>query len=349
MLGTDERALRVVWTIFLFGLLLAIVYFIRETLILFAAAIFFAYMLAPVVNLAGQFMPKRRNLAIAVVYIIFVALLVTAGTELVSNIAEQATSLATRLPKLLGSGALTKFPLPAFLEPIRAKIILAANKEAVNIETSVVPFVQEAGSRILSGLGAIAPLILIPILGFFLLKDGAQIRSSLIGSVDDGHDRTMLEEILDDTHVLLSRYIRALVLLSIASFVAWIAFLTAMGYPYQLLLAGLAGILEFIPVVGPAISLVITLIVCAVTGSGGLLWVFIFWICFRLVQDYVLNPYLMSSGVELHPLLVLFGVLAGERIGGVPGMFFSVPVLAILRAVFVRLRQSRARKSFSSV
>jgi predicted PurR-regulated permease PerM len=50
----------------------------------------------------------------------------------------------------------------------------------------------------------------------------------------------------------------------------------------------------------------------------------------------------MSKGVQLNPMLVLFGVLAGEQIGGVLGMFLSVPLLAILRVVFVRLRRVRA-------
>jgi predicted PurR-regulated permease PerM len=117
-----------------------------------------------------------------------------------------------------------------------------------------------------------------------------------------------------------------------------------MQYRYELLLAGMAGALEFIPVLGPAAAGVIMLVVCAVTGSGGLLWIVVFWASFRVFQDYVLSPYLMSAGVEVHPLLVLLGVLAGERIGGVPGMFFSVPVIAILKAVYVRLKMEHARK-----
>jgi predicted PurR-regulated permease PerM len=60
-------------------------------------------------------------------------------------------------------------------------------------------------------------------------------------------------------------------------------------------------------------------------------------VVYRIFQDYVLNPYLMSAGVEIHPLLVLFGVLAGEEIAGVPGMFFSVPLIAALRVILVRL------------
>ncbi len=55
----------------------------------------------------------------------------------------------------------------------------------------------------------------------------------------------------------------------------------------------------------------------------------IFWFLYRGVQDYILSPHLMGRGVEIHPLVVLFGVLAGEQLAGVPGMFFSVPVIAI--------------------
>ena len=67
----------------------------------------------------------------------------------------------------------------------------------------------------------------------------------------------------------------------------------------------------------------------------------VFLIVYRLFQDYVLSPYLLSSGVELHPLLVLFGVLAGEQVAGIPGMFFSVPVIAALRIIVVRMMRTQ--------
>jgi predicted PurR-regulated permease PerM len=77
------------------------------------------------------------------------------------------------------------------------------------------------------------------------------------------------------------------------------------------------------------------------------LWVVIFWGCYRVFADYVLSPYLMSSGVELHPLLVLFAVFAGERVAGIPGMFFSIPVIAILRVLYINLKTSYTRRRFS--
>jgi len=348
MLGMDERALRIVWTIFLFALVLALVYYIRDTLLVFAIAIFFAYMLSPIVSLIERFIPKRRTLALAIVYILLLGALTGIGFAVIPTIAEEATSLVTRLPSLLTSGNLTKFPLPLWLEPMRAQLIAALNREATSLEASVVPFIQQTGTRILSGLGYILPIILVPILAFFFLKDGRDIRTSLIGAVEDGHDRTTVELILDDVHEVLRHYIRALVLLAIASFASWVVFLSVMRYPYELLLAGVAGALEFIPIFGPAAALAIMLIVTAVTGSGGLLWIVLFWGCYRVFQDYILNPYLMSAGVEIHALLVLFGVLAGEQIAGIPGMFFSIPVIAILKVIYAHLRASYARKQLSA-
>jgi predicted PurR-regulated permease PerM len=340
MLGIDERALRIVWTVFLFGMLVALVYFLRDTLMVFALAIFFAYMLSPIVGLVERFLPKRRNIALAVVYSLLVGLIVLAGIELVPEIGAQASSLLTSLPSLLNGEKLASLPLPGFLKPFQSQGIAAIASYTSDLRAHVLPLIQQAGRGILSGLGALLPAILIPILAFFFLKDAASIRVNLIGSVRDGHDRGLMEQVLEDVHVVLTNYIRSLVLLSIAAFVGWVAFLTLMRYPYPLLLASCAAVGEFIPVIGPASALAIMLGVTLATGSGGVLWLILFWILYRMFADYVLNPYLMSSGIELHPLLILLGVLAGETLAGVPGMFFSIPVIAIVRVIYLNLRRA---------
>jgi len=91
------------------------------------------------------------------------------------------------------------------------------------------------------------------------------------------------------------------------------------GVPYPLLLAGAAAALEFIPAVGPFVGGVIIMVVAATGGYPHLLWIVAFLVIYRIFQDYVLNPYLLSSSIEVHPMLVLFGVLAGEQLAGIPG------------------------------
>ena len=85
-----------------------------------------------------------------------------------------------------------------------------------------------------------------------------------------------------------------------------------------------------------------------VAGVGGahVLAVLIFLLIYRMMQDYVLSPHLMGSGVELHPLLVLFGVFAGAEIAGIAGTFLSVPVLALVRILYLRLRKSQLRRAW---
>ena len=111
------------------------------------------------------------------------------------------------------------------------------------------------------------------------------------------------------------------------------------GVPYAFLLAVSAGLLEFVPFAGPLAAVAITLVVAVFSGYAHLLGLVIFIGLYRLFQDYVLNPYLMSAGVELHPVLVLFGVVAGEQMAGIPGMFFSVPLMAALRVVLIRVKK----------
>jgi predicted PurR-regulated permease PerM len=232
---------------------------------------------------------------------------------------------------------------------MRAQVKAAFYNEAASLQNSVVPFIQSASSRIVSGVGAILPLILVPIFAFFFLKDARAIRSAIVEVFGSDTRRSTVDSILSELHTMLQSYIRALVILALASFAAWSIFLSLMQEPYGLLLAGLAGVLEFIPVIGPAIALVIMLVVCGIAGSSGLLWIILFWGLYRVFQDYVLNPYLMSAGVELHPLLVLFGVLAGDKIGGIPGMFFSVPVLAMLKVVYTHARRAASERHLSVV
>ena len=117
-----------------------------------------------------------------------------------------------------------------------------------------------------------------------------------------------------------------------------------MGVPYAVLLAVIAFPMEFIPMLGPLVSTGIILLVAAFSGFHHMLVLVAFLAVYRIIQDYVISPFLMSAGMELHPLLVIFGVFAGEQIAGVPGAFLSVPAMAVLRMLYYRLERVRVRK-----
>jgi predicted PurR-regulated permease PerM len=188
----------------------------------------------------------------------------------------------------------------------------------------------------LSAAGDIVFVVVIPILSFFFLKDGKRIRNEAILSVEEGPKREFLRGVLADLHVLLAQYMRALLVLSAATFAFYMAFFLIMGVPYAVLLATVAFFLEFIPMVGPLTAAGAILLVAGFSGAG-VLPILIFLVAYRLFQDYVMQPYLLGAGIEIHPALVIFGVFAGGELAGIPGSFLSIPVLALLRIVYRRI------------
>jgi|SRR5579872_68524 len=343
MLEIDGRILRAMWTALVFILIVALIYLTRSVLVIFTLAIFLAHLIAPLVDWIDRLTPRRipRTAVLAIVYLVLIGTAVAVLIPIGAKIGEQASTLARRLPEALKNDPLSRFPLPAWLETWRPRMTEFLNEQTNGFGDRVFPLIERLGPGILSGLGSLTAVILIPILSFFFLKDGLLMREAIVECFHP-HRRSLAEDILADLHRLVAQYIRALVLLAMSTFVAYSIMLSALGVPYAVLLASISGMLELIPFVGPLTGGIVVLLVAGVSGYAHLLWIVIFLIVYRLFQDYVLSPYLLSSSIEIHPLLVLFGVLAGEQVAGVPGMFFSVPVIAALRIIIVRMRRRKA-------
>ncbi len=340
MLGLDAKAAKAAWTVFLVALAIFTVYEARGPIVVFVLALFFAYLIAPTVDFSMRHVARGRSkaLALAVVYILMVGMLGAVGAALAGKIAEEASSLATQLPQYMAQqDPLAALPFPAWLEPLREKIILAARDQLKNLDEAALPLIRGALTQVLSQAGNALTAVLIPILAFFFLKDGHELRGMIVGLAHNQQQKDFLNRVLNSLDHLLAQYIRALIGLAISTLILYTLYFQITGVRYALLLGGLSGILEFIPVVGPLIASATVLIVAGASGYEHLTWIIVFLVVFRLFQDYVLSPYLMGHGVELHPLLVLFGVLAGEKIAGIPGMFFSVPVIAALRILFLEM------------
>ena len=209
----------------------------------------------------------------------------------------------------------------------------------------IVGLLPAVGRRIISAAESLIIVIVVPILSFFFLKDAKAIRESFLQFAGDGPQRGILRDIARDINLLLAQYVRALTLLCMATLIFFTSFFALTGVPYGQLLAAIAAVLEFIPVVGPMTAAAMVLLVALVSGYPHVLWLVIFLAVFRLLQDYVLSPRLMSSGMELHPLLVIFGIFAGGEIGGIAGTFLSVPVLALARILYRQIPKDWAQHS----
>jgi len=349
MLGIDKRAAQYTWTAALVLLLLWLLYLVRTTLFVFIVALLFAYLLSPLVNVIDRLLPtsRTRTPALAVAYLIFIAALYVAVTQIGGRIFQQADSFGKSVPALLATWQQPSKTASPAVNSFKAQIVQKVREQVSKSSGDIIAAIPRAGVKILSVASNLIFVVIVPVLGFFFLKDGRAIALQFVEMVEDGPRRSLLDDLLADTSLLLAHYMRAILLLSLAAFTAYSIFFTILGIPYSFLLAALAGTLEFIPMIGPLTAGATILIVTGVSG-GPLLSALIFLIVYRMLQDYVLSPQLMRAGVELHPLFVLFGVFAGAEIAGVPGAFLSVPVLAIVRIFYRRIRQVRVLSRLSA-
>jgi predicted PurR-regulated permease PerM len=335
MLGIDRSAARYTWTAALVVLLLWLVYLVRGTLFIFILALLFAYLISPLVNLIDRFLPgsRTRTLALGLTYVIFVAVMVLIGTQIGSRVVEEATSLKKTFPNMVAGWQ------PA-AGSLQAQVVDKVRAEVAKRSSDLVSELPQLSVRFLAVASNLVYVVLIPILAFFFLKDADLIRQHILDLVEEGPRRALLDDVLADTHLLLAHYMRAMVLLSVGTFAIYSIFFSIMGVPYGILLGVLGGLLEFIPTIGPVVA-GLTILVVVVVSGGHVLAVVIFVLCYRVFMDYVAAPRLMGRGVELHPLLLLFGVFAGAEVAGIAGAFLSVPVLAMVRILYRRMRKAR--------
>lgn len=329
----DPKTARVLFTALLFAIFLGFLRGARETLTLFLFAILFAYFLAPPVGkLEGPLHGRGR--AILVVYLILGIILAGLGFLIGPKIAEEAKDLTASLPSLLdrlGSGQLiTEFGQEHHWNSSRIHQIQAF---LTSHRANMLDYGKAVGAKLAEPAQKIWWLILIPILSLFFLNDGEGIAKSAVSMGRSTQEKGLIHGLLNDVNVMLGSYIRSQVILAGMTLIAYTLVLSLLRVPYAFILGPVAGFLEFIPVVGPAIAAVSVLLIAVLAGYSHAVWLVVFLGIWRLLQDYVNAPRIMGKSLEINPLLQIFSVLAGAEIAGVVGALVSVPVVAILRII----------------
>lgn len=346
MLLTDARTARVLITVLLFALGLGFLYVARATLIAFLFAIFFAYLMSPLVANLEKVL-KGRARAIAVIYTLLIALVVVFFVLVGPRVTREGARLGKSLP-----ATLSKLSSGEITEKIGANHHWseASTKFVQSFLTShqqdITDLAQRIGLRIADVAKQAWLLVIVPLLSIFFLKDGRVFSGFLLSTVQSRPQREFLENVLNDLNQMLAHFIRAQLILAALTMVVYSAFLALIRAPNPLVLGTLGGMLEFIPVIGPLVAALTIMVVALVTGYPHWILLLIFLGAWRLIQDYVSSPRIMGESVELHPLAAIFGVMAGGEVAGILGIYLSIPVMASLRIVFRRWRLYAEKKKF---
>jgi predicted PurR-regulated permease PerM len=335
----DPRTARATWTILVILGALGLLYAMRGVLLIVALSLFFAYLLFPLVRLAQRWLLPSRALAIVAVYLVVLAALGGAGVAVGPRLSSEVQSLAQKLPEMstqIQSGEIVTSLLAR--KGWEGQQIREIDRLVQTHMGEIIGYAQQAAAALLTWLAGAWVIVLIPIFAFFILKDVERFTTMAIWRLGPEGHRGTWWGISEDLDALLGQYVRALVLLALITFVVWSAVFLAAGVPYALVLAAIGGALEFIPVIGPLAAGVVVIGMGLFAGYAHPWLLAVFVLVWRGVQDYGTSPLVMARGIEIHPALVIFGVLAGGEIAGVAGMFLSVPVMAAVRIVWRRLQ-----------
>ena len=342
---TDGRTARVLITVLLFALGLGFLYVARETLMAFLFAIFFAYLMSPLVSYLEKLL-RGRGRAIAVIYLLLLGLLVLFFVSMGPRVGREGARLVKSLPAMeqLSSGQIAE--QLGQQHGWNEKVVLILRDYLAGHGDEIIKLAQNVGLRVADVAKQAWLLVVVPLLSIFFLKDGRAFSEIALDLVQSRLQREMLQGVLGDLNQMLAHFIRAQLTLAALTLVMYSAVLAMMRMPYAVVLGTLGGSLEFIPVVGPLTAALVIISVALLVSFPHWLALVIFLGLWRLIQDYVTSPRIMGHSMELHPLAAIFGVMAGGEVAGILGIFLSIPVMASLRIVFRRWRLYAEKRKF---
>jgi predicted PurR-regulated permease PerM len=339
--------------------LLWVVYKLTTVLLLVVLSIFFAYLVAPLVDLVqrpfrirGHERMMPRALAIAIVYVVLFVGIGLAIYFLAPQLADQFPEFKRQATAYYQAISGYTGRLNQYFKQHRMPegLVDAVNKTALGLIAQGGGIVSAAVERMIGLIIYLPWLVLIPILSFFFLKDADAFRRSALAMLPRGRIRWRGDEFFQDVNSTLAAYIRAqLTACLLIGVISSLGF-ALIGLPSPLVLGIMSGMLEFVPLVGPlTVAILAVLLALLHSGFGMALAVLLFLGVMRIVQDYVIYPRIIGVGIHLHPLAVILAILAGAEIAGVAGIFLAIPVIAIITVTYRNWLEHRGSETIAEV
>ncbi len=330
--------------------LLALLWLLTPVLTPFVAAAVVGYVLNPGVDWMTQ---RRMPRALAVlIAIVGLGLLIAALLLVVLPVlADELPLLRQRIPALLAKidlaigpwlrqlGIGAKIDFPALQKAIATR--LAAGDGA---GSAVLTWLRVGGSAL---MGWAATLFLVPIVLFYLLLDWHGLRQRIAHMVPRRWN-ALFGDMAAEADSLLAQYLRGqlLVMLLLAAFYS--IGLAIAGFDVALPVGMMTGLLVFIPYIGYGLGLALAVIAAVLQFDGwyGLAAVAVVYGLGQFLESFYLTPRLVGERIGLHPLTVIFALLAFGQLFGFVGILLALPASAILSVVFGRLRRHYLNSSF---
>ena len=234
------------------------------------------------------------------------------------------------------------------LEPYRSFLPADVSADPTYIQEQLRPITKGAGQWISAQkthLGFIVELLLIPVLAFYFLAEGPQIRREARLFVPAAW-RAPLARMAHHFDFVLDGYVRGQLWMCIIAWILVTLTLLILGVPHAVTLGLIAGITRAIPVIGPLLGAIPLLIVClfytkSMQTTGILLGAFTLM---HVLESKILLPKIVGHHVDLHPVSVIIALLIGLEFFGFIGVFLAVPIAAVIKIMLVEYQTEQAQK-----
>jgi len=330
----DRRVSNVMLTVLLLGSVFAILYAARRILLVFILAILLGYLADPAVRFLQRHSLLFKNLRTPAILEVYLAFLLLTGF-----------AVHTIAPGLIGPGGVPFSRVSGWIESLSSGDIAAEIGEKygwseaaeLRLKAFLVRHREEIQSRAREAARAasklLVVLVVVPILTIFFLADGEQIADACIRLVSTEANHETIRAVAAELNQMLRRYIRAKVILGGWSFLFYSAALLLLRFPHAIALGALGGVLEFVPVAGWMTTAAMIVTVGLLT-HGHWIWMAVLLLVWRMLMDYFISPRVVGENLEIHPLLVLFAVMVGGEIGGIVGVYLSIPLMVVIRVIW---------------
>lgn len=341
----DQRLTRWIGFGLLFGFFLWLAWRVREILPLFLLGLFIAYLFDPLLDK----LQKRgwsRGRAVWLVYMLFflffsvVALIVIpVSISQVHNAVANASVYQEKVLDLTATGEefIKNYEVP--------KQVLDAITQAKERLRQIVPKIAERLANWLPGaVSSLFLMIILPIIIFYFMNEFDPLRLRALSLVPEDF-RDDVVQMSSEVNDMLARYVRGQAMVSllvaVSVFVVLSIFSLIFKMKYAMVLALLAGITCLIPYLGAAINAFSTGLVAYLTADhnqwGCVIGVVVSMVILNQLFDNLITPRLVGGKVGLHPLIVLFALMAGGQMYGILGMLIAVPVAGSFKVLLLHL------------
>jgi len=326
-------------------------YLFRSLLLPALLGALLAYLLNPLVTWAQGF-GIRRSIAVAGLFAGVGVIVVGSGILLVPRYRAEVMGLASSLPSLTATleSGVDRATVEIGAAYPGLKRFLPTRKEEGWIEK----FIEErvGGAADLAGhAGAIAlDVILVPLFGFFLLRDGGRIIGFLIDRLHPAHIETSVA-VWCEIDRIIGRYLRGLALEALVIGIMATIGLWTIGAPLPLLLGAFTALVNPLPYLGAILAVTTASVVSLAYGQSLVTvgWILALYLLIRVLDDVVVTAVTIGRSVHLHPMLVLASILAGENALGLLGMVIAVPLVTVGKEsarLLLEHRRNLARSHF---